>query len=79
MNLEVKFSNSSDIPLKLASPAQRALAGAGISSLSQLAAFSEEEIKNLHGIGPNALGQLKQALAVKGLTFAAKNSGHGNS
>ena len=59
-----------DIPLKLASPAQRALAGAGIISLNQLVKFSEDEIRHLHGIGPNALRQLKLAMAEKGLAFA---------
>ncbi len=59
-----------DIP-KLGSPAQRALAGAGITSLSQLAAFSEADIKALHGMGPNALGKLRDALAAKDLAFAA--------
>ena len=60
-----------DLP-KLAAPAQRALAGAGIHSLEQLAIFSEAEIKQLHGIGPNALSQLHSALAEKGLSFAEK-------
>ena len=64
----------SDLP-KLASPAQRALAGAGIQRLEQLTRFSEDELKQLHGIGPNALQQLHQALRAKGLSFAkAKRS-----
>ncbi len=60
-----------DLP-KLAAPAQRALAGAGIQYLQQLTKFSEKEIKELHGIGPNALVQLRRALAEKGLSFAKK-------
>ncbi len=48
----------SDLP-KLASPARRALAGAGYTRLEQL-----------HGIGPNALDQLRRALAERGLSFA---------
>ena len=62
-----------DLPVKLAQPAQRALAGAGIQNLKQLTKFSEAEIKQLHGIGPNALNQLRAALAAKGLSFADKN------
>ena len=58
----------SDLP-KLAQPAQRALAGAGIQKLQQLTKFSEAEIKQLHGIGPNALKQLRSALKAKGLSF----------
>ncbi len=59
----------SDLP-QLAQPAQRALAAAGIQHLQQLTKFSEAEIKQLHGIGPNALVQLRQALADKRLSFA---------
>ena len=63
-----------DLP-KLASPAQRALAGVGIHRLEQLTRFSEDQLKQLHGIGPNALRQLHQALRAKGLSFAkAKRS-----
>ncbi len=58
----------SDLP-KLSAPAQRALAGAGIQNLRQLSKFSESEIKKLHGIGPNALNELRRALKEKGLSF----------
>ena len=54
----------SDLP-KLAAPAQRALAGAGILNLKQLTKFSEAEIKQLHGIGSNAIKQLQAALTAK--------------
>jgi DNA-directed RNA polymerase alpha subunit len=59
-----------DLPPKLSQPAHRALAAAGIQSLEQLTRFREAEIKQLHGIGPNALAKLRQALADKGLSFA---------
>lgn len=59
----------SDLP-KLAVPAQRALAGTGIQNLRQLAKFSEADIKQLHGIGLNALKALQDALKAKGLSFA---------
>jgi len=62
-------ASSSDLP-KLAAPAQRALAGAGISNLRQLSRFSEKQIQELHGMGPNALKVLRQALAENGLAFA---------
>ncbi len=55
---------------KLSQPAQRALAGASIHNLRELTKFSEAEIKQLHGMGPKMLGQLRQALAEKGLSFA---------
>ena len=54
---------------KLAQPALRALARAGIRSLEQLAGYSESEIRQLHGIGPNALKTLHEALKAKGLSF----------
>ncbi len=69
--------SESDLPAKLSQPAQRALAGAGIKNLKQLSKFSEAEIKQLHGIGPNALNQLRTALAAKELSFAEKNKGKG--
>jgi hypothetical protein len=65
-------SASSDLPPKLGAPAERALAGAGLKSLKQLTKFTEAEIKQLHGVGPNALGKLRQALAEKGLSFKNK-------
>ena len=60
-----------DFP-KLSNPARRALAGAGIHSLKELKSFSEKEIKQLHGIGPNAMKQLLQALDAKGWSFATE-------
>lgn len=54
---------------KLAAPAQRALANAGIQQLEQLTKLSEAEVRQLHGIGPNALDQLRIALSAKGLSF----------
>jgi hypothetical protein len=63
----------SDLPAKLAAPARRALDQAGIWRLEQLAAYTEDEIKHLHGIGPNALDQLRAALTAAGLTFAQKD------
>jgi hypothetical protein len=63
---------SSDLPAKLGAPAERALAGAGIQNLKQLTKFTEAQIIQLHGVGPNAVGKLRQALAEKGLSFAEK-------
>ena len=60
-----------DLP-RLAAPATRALNAAGIQRLEQLTHFTEADIKQLHGIGPNALDRLRRALAVSGLSFADK-------
>jgi hypothetical protein len=66
--MKTDHPNESDFP-KLAKPAQRALAQAGYVRLEQLATVSEEESSQLHGIGPNALERLRQALEAKGLSF----------
>ncbi len=71
MNTRSNGHQESDLPAGLASPAWRALTGAGYWRLEQLTTVSEDEIKKLHGIGPNALKQLRSALAAKGLSFAA--------
>lgn len=60
-----------DFP-KLSQPAQRALAGAGYSRLEQLTHVTEADLKKLHGIGPNALQQLRAALEAQGLAFASE-------
>ena len=72
MAVKRNAQSESDLPAKLSQPAQRALAGAGIKNLKQLTKFSEAEIKQLHGIGPNAINQLQAALSAKGLSFAEK-------
>jgi hypothetical protein len=68
--MKPKNQQVSDLP-KLAAPARRALDTAGIQRLDQLTSFSDTEIKQLHGIGPNAIDQLRRALAAEGLSFAA--------
>jgi hypothetical protein len=57
-------------PEGLAKPAHRALAGAGIGSLDELARRREAEVAALHGMGPNGVKALREALAAKGLAFA---------
>lgn len=59
-----------DLPGGLAAPARRALRGAGYESLADLTRVTEDELSRLHGIGPNAVSQLRAALAERGLRFA---------
>jgi hypothetical protein len=54
---------------KIPQPAMRALANAGFHRLEQLTETSESKLGKLHGMGPKALGLLKQALAEEGKTF----------
>lgn len=58
------------MPPRLAKPAVRALHNAGYKRLEQLTKVSEPELARLHGIGPNALAQLREALQARGLSFA---------
>jgi len=61
--------DESDLP-KLASPARRALAAEGITRLAQLTEVRQSDLARLHGIGPNALKTLRQALEAEGMAFA---------
>jgi len=74
LNKKLGHQQESDLP-KLAAPAQRALASAGIQQLRQLSKFSEAEINRLHGIGPNAINRLRSALHAKELSFAKERKG----
>ena len=64
-----KAKPASDLP-KLAAPAQRALAGAGVTDLSKLSQMTEADVMALHGMGPNAMAALKTAMKAKRLGFA---------
>jgi ERCC4-type nuclease len=70
MKSEQRDQQESDLPVKLASPARRALVNAGYWRLEQLTEVSEAELKQLHGMGPKAIDQLRRALETKGLSFA---------
>lgn len=59
----------SDLP-KLAAPARRALAAAGVETLDELSRWKANDLAALHGMGPNAMKTLKAALAKKGARFA---------
>lgn len=64
-------SPPSDLP-KLAAPAMRALAGAGLTSLAKLAKAREADVIALHGMGPNAMASIKAAMKAKKLSFAKR-------
>ncbi len=54
---------------KIGAPATRALEAAGYSHLEQLTKLTEAELGQLHGMGPRALGILRETLKEKGLSF----------
>ena len=76
MKPEQPDQQASDLPAELASPARRALVNAGYLRLEQLNGRSEDELKQLHGMGPKALDQLRRALGAKGLSFAEGKKNH---
>ena len=59
----------SDFPEKLSAPALRALRNAGIKELATLAKHTEEDVAELHGMGPKALGMLREGMKKRGLKF----------
>ncbi|MGI9083885.1 MAG: hypothetical protein ACR2FE_01165 [Aeromicrobium sp.] len=58
-----------DLP-HIGGPADGALATIGCRSLDDVAARSEQEIADLHGMGPKGIRILRAALAEAGLEFA---------
>lgn len=59
-----------DFPRAIGRPATRALAAAGYTRLDQLPAVAERDLLRLHGMGPKALGILRDALHARGRSFA---------
>lgn len=60
---------------KIGSPATRALEAAGYTNLKQLTKVTEAELGQLHGMGPKALGILREALKAEGLSFKQGQAG----
>jgi uncharacterized protein YdhG (YjbR/CyaY superfamily) len=58
-----------DFPPGIGNPARSALEHAGYTKLKQLTRVSEAELGQLHGMGPKALGLLREALKAKGWSF----------
>jgi len=53
----------------ISAPARRALERENIKTVEDLANWSEREILNLHGMGPNTIPKLKEALKDNKLSF----------
>jgi hypothetical protein len=75
MKMKQSDQGESNLPIELSQPARRALVGAGYLRLEQLTEISEDEVKQLHGIGPKAIDLLRHALETLGLSFAAEKNG----
>jgi len=59
-----------ELPAGLPAPARRALEGAGYTTLDALVAVRESDLLLLHGMGPKAVGLLREAMAEHRLAFA---------
>ena len=58
----------------LSAPARRALEGKGITSIRELAKYSEKELLGLHGFGPASIPTLRSALEAEGLAFKSSST-----
>jgi hypothetical protein len=61
---------ASDFPRGIGRPATQALVAAGYTRLEQLAGLRAADLHKLHGMGPKALGILREALRARGTPFA---------
>lgn len=64
-----------DFPHGIGNPARSALEHAGYTKLKQLTKVSEAELGQLHGMGPKALGILRETLEAKGWSFKTGHAG----
>ena len=69
---ESTHPNAAAFPAGLSGPALRALANAGITSVAQLTRWSETQLRDLHGMGPKALRQLRDAVRASGKNLKAR-------
>lgn len=67
-----------NFPSGIAQPALRALFAAGLTTLDQLTQVTEEQLFELHGIGPKAIRTLRAALSRKGMDLKTIKRGSKN-
>lgn len=70
-----KQSNQSDqpeheLPAGIGAPATRVLLAVGYTRLDQLAKARVQDLLKLHGMGPKAIGIIREALKAKGMHFS---------
>ncbi len=65
-----KEQSESALPKGIGKPATRALASVGVISLDQVTRFTEGQLLALHGVGPKAVGILKDALRAQSKSLA---------
>lgn len=69
MSSKTKTEEAGAFPPGIGKPATRALEAAGYTHLTQLTQATETELLQLHGMGPKAMGILREALAAAGKAF----------
>ena len=69
MGARKKSEEVSAFPPGIGKPATRALTAAGYTHLTQLTQATEAGLLQLHGMGPKAMGILREALAAAGKAF----------
>jgi len=57
----------------IASPAKRALASAGVTTVADLARFTEAQVKSWHGIGPRVMVALNALMVAQAIRFRERN------
>ena len=62
---EDNTTKEDDLPLSIGQPATRALRTAGITTLTQVKHLSDRELLSLHGMGPKAIGILREYIKKK--------------
>lgn len=68
---ESTHPNRAAFPAGVSGPELRAMEGAGVRSVAELAKWSEAELAALHGMGPKAVTVLRYALEASGGQFRA--------
>ena len=61
--------NRAAFPAGMSGPSLRALHGAGIRSMDDLARWTESDLAALHGMGPKGIRILRDALSTSGRGF----------
>ena len=60
------------LPRSIGAPATRALRGAGITTLEQVASHTAADLAAMHGVGPIAITRLREAMTEQGSGFAGE-------
>jgi len=77
MGSRTKNEEGDAFPPGMGKPAIRALETAGYTRLAQLTQVTEAELLQLHGMGPKAIGILREALKAAGKPFAQPDETRG--